>query len=169
MNRPCPSREELQQLATGMLPEPPATEVESHVLECPACQATTASLKLGDTFVDEVRQGARQAQHASGQLAAEDQARVERLIADLSGLHQASGGDTDVVSQQPPPTGVAPAAKGDLLAELSAYWQPPQRADELGRLGGYRVLRLLGAGGMGGVFLAEDPQLKRQVAICTGV
>jgi tRNA A-37 threonylcarbamoyl transferase component Bud32 len=35
----------------------------------------------------------------------------------------------------------------------------------LGRLGGYRVLQVLGAGGMGVVFLAEDVQLKRQVAL----
>ncbi|HEX5271532.1 MAG TPA: serine/threonine-protein kinase, partial [Gemmataceae bacterium] len=37
--------------------------------------------------------------------------------------------------------------------------------DELGRLGSYRVVEVLGAGGMGVVFLAEDPGLKRKVAL----
>jgi serine/threonine protein kinase len=42
---------------------------------------------------------------------------------------------------------------------------PPVEQDELGRLGNYRVLRLLGAGGMGMVFLAEDIALRRRVAL----
>src|SRR5271166_4839864 len=37
--------------------------------------------------------------------------------------------------------------------------------DEIGRLGNYRVLRLLGEGGMAFVFLAEDILLQRRVAL----
>lgn len=38
---------------------------------------------------------------------------------------------------------------------------------EGGRLGRYKILRMLGAGAMGEVFLAEDPQIGRRVAIKT--
>jgi serine/threonine protein kinase len=44
-------------------------------------------------------------------------------------------------------------------------FSPPRGPDELGWLAHYRILKQLGAGGMGLVFLAEDSQLQRQVAL----
>jgi WD40 repeat protein/tRNA A-37 threonylcarbamoyl transferase component Bud32 len=69
----------------------------------------------------------------------------------------AAGGATSktVVAAVLPDSGGGPA---DLLA-------PAQGPDEIGRLGPYRVLKALGAGGMGFVFLAEDVGLRRRVAL----
>ena len=50
-------------------------------------------------------------------------------------------------------------------ASLTAFLAAPQTDDELGRLGGFRILKVLGHGGMGVVFQGEDPKLGRQVAI----
>jgi serine/threonine protein kinase len=64
---------------------------------------------------------------------------------------------TGPVKQQPTST---PLGRLDV-----SFLAPPQQPGELGRLGPNRVLRLLGAGGMGLVFLAEDPRLNRFVAL----
>lgn len=53
----------------------------------------------------------------------------------------------------------------ELERHLKPLLHPAQNENELGRLGGYRIFKLLGAGGMGAVFLAEDEQLQRQVAM----
>ncbi|HSQ57546.1 MAG TPA: protein kinase, partial [Gemmata sp.] len=45
------------------------------------------------------------------------------------------------------------------------YLQPPDEDGDLGRLAGYRVFGVLGSGGMGTVFAAEDVALRRPVAL----
>ncbi|MFO0926675.1 MAG: ABC transporter substrate-binding protein [Gemmataceae bacterium] len=50
-------------------------------------------------------------------------------------------------------------------SELFPFLAPPRQSDEIGWLGTYRVRQLLGQGGMGIVFLAEDTQLERPVAL----
>jgi hypothetical protein len=54
-----------------------------------------------------------------------------------------------------------PRDKGDVCKLLA----PPQLPGEIGRLGAYRVFEILGTGGMGVVFRAEDMNLQRQVAL----
>src|SRR5262249_38324478 len=46
-----------------------------------------------------------------------------------------------------------------------SFLLPAGEAGEIGRVGGYRVLRVLGQGGMGIVFHAEDIALGRSVAL----
>jgi hypothetical protein len=70
-----------------------------------------------------------------------------------------------------PPTGLSDATRSphpgvpEHDAGLTNFLAPPQADGELGRLGGFRILTILGHGGMGVVFQGEDPKLGRKVAL----
>jgi serine/threonine protein kinase len=66
-----------------------------------------------------------------------------------------------------PETRAQPAAPSRAGGSSLGYefLAPPERPDEIGRLGPYRVLQLLGQGAMGMVFRAEDTSLGRFVAL----
>ncbi len=76
--------------------------------------------------------------------------------------------DPQETGSYPPAASLPPAATvpGDrLTGERLDFLGSPKADGELGWLAHYRVLRLLGKGGMGLVFLAEDSLLSRPVAL----
>jgi serine/threonine protein kinase/Leucine-rich repeat (LRR) protein len=65
----------------------------------------------------------------------------------------------------PDPGGATVPGPGPAAPAGFDFLAPPRSADELGLLGPYRVLGVLGHGGMGVVFRADDPRLRRQIAL----
>jgi urea transport system substrate-binding protein len=70
----------------------------------------------------------------------------------------------DTLSGGGPPTG-HPAAYLAATDPRFPFLSPPTAQDEIGWLGSYRIRGLLGEGGMGFVFDAEDTHLQRRVAL----
>jgi tRNA A-37 threonylcarbamoyl transferase component Bud32 len=72
--------------------------------------------------------------------------------------------ETGLYLESTPLSGVAwPTSR--VGSEPLSFLKPPLQGDELGRLGDFRVLQLVGQGGMGIVFRAEDTRLGRVVAL----
>ncbi len=82
--------------------------------------------------------------------------RSKQAVSRLETLHR--GVDPTQNGQTNPHDATLGEIELDFLA-------PAQQSDELGRLGDYRILKILGKGGMGLVFSAEDVRLKRSVAL----
>ncbi|MBI3467745.1 MAG: protein kinase [Planctomycetes bacterium] len=160
----CPPADRLEQFALGRLDQTESDSLSGHVLECPHCAETVGRLSGGDTWAEALRESPR--------LAAELPCgpAVDRAIEQACRL---SASDARLTADDTTPISPDTGRLGDQsspshhesAAEIAEMLSPPQRPDELGRLGNYRVLKLLDYGGMGAVFLAEDEQLERRVAL----
>jgi eukaryotic-like serine/threonine-protein kinase len=141
--RSCPEPAVWQRYVLGQVEEAEQDALEAHLAHCPTCLEQLDQFPGEDTLLNSLR-----TRLARG--AAPTDPAVDRVICravELSG----SGAGKD--NKRPDAT------------ESLEFLAPAVQAGEIGRLAHFRVLKLLGRGGMGMVFLAEDTVLQRRVAL----
>jgi tRNA A-37 threonylcarbamoyl transferase component Bud32 len=145
-----------------------AEEVErlaEHLEQCPHCSETAEQLLGKDPLLDVLRSGAMATDFPQGTL-------VEELIARLVRPRLPAPAAEETAQKLPrnstflaPPLARPASPAAEATTALYDFLSPPQGPDEIGRLGPYCVRKMIGSGGMGIVFLAEDVWLKRPVAL----
>ncbi|HYH64342.1 MAG TPA: serine/threonine-protein kinase, partial [Urbifossiella sp.] len=149
----CPAPHVLSAFNLGLLDDGEIETVGAHLDDCPACRGRLADPAPADPVCRLVRR----ADQAEAETPEAGLLRAEELVGRL---------DADSTARTRGGTSVAgPPPHADLAAEAGEVLAPPEAPGEIGRLGPFRVLEVIGCGGMGVVFRAADPRLGRTVAV----
>jgi serine/threonine protein kinase/lysophospholipase L1-like esterase len=152
---PCPPADQLRQFSLGKLSAAQGEAIGRHVGQCRACLHALEALKIATPLVPTLPR--------AGQEVLPPRAKNDLSQAPTLPPEPQSNWETVYTGEDVPKQGLEEGAAGS--GRAFKFLRPAEAPGEIGRLGSYRILKVLGQGGMGIVFLAEDEHLQRTVAL----
>jgi serine/threonine protein kinase/regulation of enolase protein 1 (concanavalin A-like superfamily) len=158
----CPDSRVLERLALGQMSPLEVEQLAVHCEKCEKCIQAIQQIRGADTLVS--------AMSAQGTIVepAHNPA-IAALVARLKALRRQDAAAIEEATVPPSSVNTPLSEPPDTLPHESStnldFLAPAQQKDEIGRLGNFRVLKVLGQGGMGVVLQAEDTGLHRLCAL----
>jgi hypothetical protein len=163
----CPPVSELQRLARAQLNESAAALLQQHLQHCPRCVEIVRGFREETQPPRLSGKAVKQRLADLGILATGQHVSLRAAGMPLAPANAAppQSSPTPAAAAAPAGNGASPASTANRPEDVLRLLGPRQLSDEIGRLGPYRLLKVLGQGATGIVFVAEDVQLRRPVAL----
>jgi hypothetical protein len=166
---PCPSDLVLQAFGEGGLPENQLTAVADHIASCQRCETLLDSLDQSETSPIAVTVSHMERWRPLFDDPALDQ--LDALVRSLPNRQLREQAETPSPAEEIQPTFSTDTARSIDASQTESWQLPPSEPEDRApgsipeRIGHYFIVRILGAGGFGTVYLAKDPTDGRLVAV----
>ena len=151
---PCPDLQHLLEFVLGKAPSSEVQRLGQHLLTCSNCIGTLCGLSAEDTLIQQL-----ETQRASATSPVKE--LLDSVIQRLREPSASVPGEGSTI-----PTAIFnPGSAANTARRAKETIEINSRVAEVGRVGGYQILKVIGSGGMGLVLQAEDINLQRKVAL----
>ena len=144
----CPTERELQSILDGTLSQPDEAVISDHLSDCDRCQQQLEALAGTVPLIEHFNEQSDSIHTPLGPQFHQTKRR----------LHDSNPGLYGETLKQPQSVDSTPPA-------IASTGEPSSKYSRLTQLGPYPISGIIGRGGMGVVYKATDPTLKRPVAI----